>query len=218
LRHDESHYFLSFLPPSLSAMEFVHKADSHRCCVKGCARHATRPVPNAYTGELLQFGHHKQHILCDSHHVAVLRAMKVFFSSLVTFLFTLKDIDHNQQAHHHDHHDIVHHAKVDSEQHLHAHPLKPFSDLGGHQQWTRVNDFAINIWKTIVDAAMNILHCESFDLEGIRFAVDGLHYAIEFSHERHSMSHLSIISEEERSQIFMVSKKLTGQTIVNKRT
>ena len=39
LRYDESHHFLSFLPPSPSSMEFVHKAHLSDCCVKGCARH-----------------------------------------------------------------------------------------------------------------------------------------------------------------------------------
>ena len=95
----------------------------------------------------------------------------------------------------------------DSVQQPPPHPLKPFSDLGVHQQWTRVNKFAGGIWEPIVHAAMEIMHCNSFDLKKIEFTVDGENYAIEFSHERHSMSHLSTLSEEERSQIFMVRKR-----------
>jgi len=102
-----------------------------------------------------------------------------------------------------------------SEQHPTSHPLKPFNDLGGHQQWTRVNKFAGSIWETVVDTAMNVLQCKSFDLNKIEFSVDGQEYAIAFSHERHSISHLSTLSEEERSQVFMVSVFLSGQIKVN---
>ena len=115
--------------------------------------------------------------------------MKVLFSSFVTPLFTLKDIDHNQQATHHDDHsgnathtDAMQVDSRGSEQHPVSHSLKPFNDLGGYQQWTRVNKFAGSIWETIVDAAMNVLHCKSFDLNKIEFSVDGQHYTIGFSH------------------------------------
>jgi len=196
-------------------MEFVHKADSHRCCVKGCARAAICPIPNGYIGELLQFGNHKHHILCGAHHRAVLRAMKVFslpplspFYSSHIYLQSKEHHHEHASAHHEDAMEVDSH---DSEQ-SHAHPLKPFGDLKGHQQWTRVNRFAGSVWETIVNAAMDIMHCEFFDLKRIEFTVDGQDYAIAFSHERHSVSHLSTLSEEERSQIFMVSKKLTGQT------
>jgi len=105
-----------------------------------------------------------------------------------------------------------------SEQHPISRSPKPLNDLGGHQQWTPVNKFAGSVWEPIVRAALDILHCKALDLNKIEFAVDGQEYAITFSHERHSMSHLSMLPEEERSQIFMVSKKLTGQTWINKPT
>jgi len=151
-------------------MEFVHKADSHRCCVKGCARAAICPIPNGYIGELLQFGNHKHHILCGAHHRAVLRAMKVFslpplspFYSSHIYLQSKEHHHEHASAHHEDAMEVDSH---DSEQ-SHAHPLKPFGDLKGHQQWTRVNRFAGSVWETIVNAAMDIMHCESLTSRGL---------------------------------------------------
>jgi len=92
-----------------------------------------------------------------------------------------------------------------SEQHPISRTLKPFNDLGGHQQWTRVNKFAGTVWEPMVRAALDILHCDTFDLNKIEFSVDGEVYALVFSHQHHPISHLSTLSEEERSQVFMVS-------------
>jgi len=118
----------------------------------------------------------------------------------------------------HDHEaDVVHHhfkedaMEVDSHEsvqppHSNASTLKPFEELHDTQRYTRVKKFASSIWESIVHAATEILHCESFNLKRIEFTVEGEDHAIEFSHERHSISHLSTLSEEERSQIFMVRK------------
>ena len=106
-----------------------------------------------------------------------------------------------------------------SEQHPISRTLKPFNDLGGHQQWTRVNKFAGTVWEPMVRAALDILHCDTFDLNKIEFSVDGEVYALVFSHQHHPISHLATLSEEERSQVFMVSVFLFGQikvSIVNK--
>ena len=192
--------------------------------MKGCNHSATLPIPRGYVGDLLQFGHNKHNVLCDAHYRAVLRATKVPSLPLPHFCPHLKTKPYLQQAHNHDH-DVVKSADamdVDprgSEQHPTSHPLKPFNDLGGYQQWTRVNKFARSIWETIVDSAMDVLHCKSFDLNKIEFSVDGEAYAIDFSHQHHPISHLATLSEEERSQVFMVSVFLFGQikvSIVNK--
>jgi len=70
-------FCISFLPSFLSSMEFIHKANPHFCCVKGCGHAAIRPLPKGYRGEALGFCKQKSNTLCNAHHRAVLDAMKV---------------------------------------------------------------------------------------------------------------------------------------------
>ena len=78
-----------------------------------------------------------------------------------------------------------------------------------------MNKFAGTVWEPMVRAALDILHCDTFDLNMIEFSVDGEADAIDFSHQHHRISHLATLSEEERSQVFMVSVFLFGQIKVN---
>jgi len=187
-------------------MEFVHKAHLSDCCVKGCARHASCSQSVHWRAPRIWPAQTK--------HPLRLPSRSRFACHEGSFTLTIKSMSSHiylQSKEHHHEHASAHHEDAmevdshDSEQHPTAHPLKPFSELKRHQQWERVNRFAGGIWEPIVHAAMDILHCESFDLKRIEFTVDGQEYAIAFTHERHSISHLSTLSEEERSQVFMVS-------------
>ena len=80
---------LSFLPSFPFEMEFVHKSHIRVCCVKNCARPATRPTPHGYVGELLQFNQRLVH--CESHLHRVYLETKVgsILHNLLTYLISL---------------------------------------------------------------------------------------------------------------------------------